>query len=202
MSNPASQTPNPLQPIAIHAAESAGDLLGPPPVITGEDPDEFLELLDRVREDAKPNGIIEEIFVRDSVDLLWEIRRLRRLKASLLQAAAHKGLEKVLEPLVARFDAETLADNWARRRPSAIAKVDKVLAAAGLNLDAVMAEALALRLDDIERIERMIASQEGRFEAALREIDRHRAVLAEALRGAAKGIEEAEYEELAPQAPA
>ena len=188
MSNPASHTHNPLQSIAIQA----GDLLGPPPVITGEDPDEFLELLDRVREDAKPNGI----FVRDSVDLLWEIRRLRRLKASLLQAAAHKGLKKVLEPLVARFDAETLADNWARRRPSAIAKVDKVLAAAGLNLDAVMAEALALRLDDIER---MIASQEARFEAALREIDRHRAVLADALRGAAAEIEEAEFEEVAPR---
>ena len=60
MSNPASQTPNPLQPIAIQAAESAGDLLGPPPVITGENPDEFVDLLDRVRADAKPIGTIEE----------------------------------------------------------------------------------------------------------------------------------------------
>ena len=199
MSNTASQTPNPLQPISIQAAESAGDLLGPPPVITGEDPHAFLELLDRVRQDVKPKGIIEEIFVRDSVDLLWEIRRLRRLKASLLQAAAHQGLEKVLKPLVAWSEADRLADNWARRSSRAIAKVDKVLATAGLNLDAVMAEALALRLDDIERIERMIASQEARFEAALREIDRHRAVLADALRGAAAAIEEAEFEEVSPR---
>ena len=160
---PASHTPNPLQPIAIHAAEGAADLLGPPPVITGEDPDAFLELLDRVRADAKPKGIIEDILVRDFVDLLWDIRRLRRLKASLLQAAAHKGAGKaVLGPLVASWEVDNLADNWALRRPRAIAKVDKVLAAAGLTSDAVMAETLALRLDPIERIERMIASQEGR----------------------------------------
>ena len=142
------------------------------------------------------------IFVRDSVDLLWEIRRLRRLKASLLQVAAYDGLKAVLGPLVDSWEVDSLADDWARRRPRAIAKVDKVLAAAGLTIDAVMAETLALRLDDIERIERMIASQEGRMEAALREIDRHRAVLAEDLRGAAAEIEEAEYEDVAPQAPA
>ena len=104
----------------------------------------------------------------------------------------------MLKPLVAWSEADRLADNWARRSSRAIAKVDKVLAAAGLNLDAVMAEALALRLYDIERIERMIASQEARFEAALREIDRHRAVLADALRGAAE-IEEAEFEEVMPR---
>ena len=199
MSKPASHTPNPLQPTVMHSAGGAGDLLGPPPVITGEDPDAFVELLDRVRADAKPNGIIEDILVRDFVDLLWDSRRLRRLKASLLQAAAHEGLEKVLEPLVGRFDADSLAENWARRRPSAITKVEKVLAAADLTLDAVMAATLALRLDDIERIERMIASQEGRMEAVLREIDRHRAVLAEALRGAAQDIEEAEFEEVQPR---
>jgi hypothetical protein len=196
MSHPARHTPNPLQPIAIHGAEGAADLLGPPPVITGEDPDEFLDLLDRVREDAKPNGIIEEMLVRDIVDLIWESRRLRRLKASLLQAAAHEGLQKVLRPLADRFEIDDLAENWARRRPRAIAKVDKLLASAGLTMDAVMAETLSLRLDDIERMERMIASQEGRLEAALREIDRHRAVLAEVLRGAAKDIEEAEYEDV------
>ena len=201
MSNPASHTPNPLQPIAVHAAEGAGDLLGPPPVITGEDPDAFLELLDRVREDVNPNGIIEEIWVRDIVDLMWEIRRLRRLKASLLQAAAHHGLEKVLEPLFDGIGAE-LAEDWARRKTRAIAKVEKILAAAGLTFDAVMAATLALKFDDVERIERMIASQQGRMEAALREIDRHRAVLAEALRGAAKDIEEAEYEDVAPPAAA
>jgi hypothetical protein len=69
MLNPASNTPNPLQPISVRAAESAGDLLGPPPVVSGEDPDAFLELLDCVREDVKPKGIIEEIWVRDIVNV-------------------------------------------------------------------------------------------------------------------------------------
>jgi hypothetical protein len=195
MSNPASHTPNPLQPIAIHGAEGGADLLGPPPVITGEDPAAFLALLDGVRADAKPHGMIEEIWVRDIAELIWESRRLHRYKASLLQAAAHKGLEKVLEPLVDGLDVQ-LAENWARRSPRAVAKVHKVLASADLTIDAAMAETMVQRLDDIERIERLIASQQARLEAALREIDRHRAVLADALRGAAHEAEDAEFEEV------
>jgi hypothetical protein len=72
-------------------AACMGDLLGPPPVITGEDAKEFEELLDRAREDVKPADIIEEIWVRDVVELARDIRRLRRLKASLLQAIAQRG---------------------------------------------------------------------------------------------------------------
>jgi hypothetical protein len=41
-------------------------------------------------------------------------------------------------------------------------------------MDAVMAQALSLKLDDIERIDRMIATAEGRRNAILREVDRHR----------------------------
>jgi hypothetical protein len=42
-------------------------------------------------------------------------------------------------------------------------------------MEHVIAETLADRIDDIERIDRMIASAEQRRSAMLREIDRHRA---------------------------
>ena len=68
------------------------DLFGPPPIIRGEKADAFEALLARVRADVKPIDIIEEIWVRDAVELVWEIRRLRRLKVELLRATEHKGL--------------------------------------------------------------------------------------------------------------
>jgi hypothetical protein len=41
-------------------------------------------------------------------------------------------------------------------------------------MDAVMAHALSLKLNDTERIDRMIATAEVRRNAILREVDRHR----------------------------
>ncbi len=82
---------------------------------------------------------------------------------------------------------------------SCIKMVDELLAPAGLTQEAVMAETLAARLDDIERIERMIGLTEARRAAALREIDRHRAVLAEKLEHATQALD-AEYRDVATPA--
>jgi hypothetical protein len=191
--------------LTIQQAQEAAresDLLGPPPVIAGEDAQEFWELLERVRDDVKPDDMLEEIWVRDAVELVWEARRLRRLKASVFEVGAHEGLARVLRPFVDSLEADELAEKWLRRHRK-LKEVDERLAAAGLSMDAVMAETLASRLDDVERIERMIATVEARLAAALREIDRHRAVLAERLRGATQEIADAEYKELpAPKAAA
>jgi len=73
--------------------------------------------------------------------------------------------------LIGRTDAPNLAEAWAARQRSAIKRVDKLLASAGLTMDAVMAQALSLKLDDIERIDRMIATAEGRRNAEIKVID-------------------------------
>jgi hypothetical protein len=53
-------------------------------------------------------------------------------------------------------------------------------------------QALSLKLNDIERIDRMIATAEGRRNAILREVDRHRTVWGQNLRQAVQQIEAAE----------
>ena len=66
-------------------------------------------------------------------------------------------------------------------------RVDKALIAAGLSVDDVMASTLDVKLDSIERLDRMLASIEARRNNSLREIDRHREALGAGMR---KGIEE------------
>jgi hypothetical protein len=63
-------------------------------------------------------------------------------------------------------------------------------------MDAVMAETLSVKLNDIERIDRMIAMTEVRRNAILREVDRHRAVWGRSLRRAVDGAEDAEFEDV------
>jgi hypothetical protein len=176
--------------------EPAGRLawLGPPPLFEGEDTAAYDELLARISGAVKPTDIFEEIWVGDIVDLVWEAVRLRRLKASLMTATAHKGLEQILKPLVGSLQEGGLAKAWAAREKKAIEWVNELLAAAGLTMDAVMAQTLSINLNDIERIERMIASAEARRNAILREVERHRATWGENLRRAAQQAEDIEFE--------
>jgi hypothetical protein len=156
-------------------------LFCPPQLIEGEDPVAYDEFFAKVCATVKPADIIEEIYVRDFVDCDWDVRRYRRLKDALMAATAYEGLRKVLEPI--SFEGWLdLVENWAARKPEAIEEVNRRLAAAGLTIDAVMAQALCAHLDDIKGIEAMIAMAEARRNGALCEIERHRATLAHRLR--------------------
>ena len=168
-------------------------LFGPPPLLEGEDTAAYDELLARISGAVKPADIFEEIWVRDIVDLVWEVLRLRWLKANLMTATAYRGLEQILNPLVGYLEEGKLAEAWAARDQSAIKRVDKLLASAGLTMDAVMAQTLSISLDDIERIDRMIATAEMRRNAILHEVDRHRTTWGEELRRAAQQAEDAEF---------
>ena len=180
------------------AGSSIADLLGPPPVLLGEDAAKFAKILTRITASVKPTDAIEEIWARDVADLTWEVLRLRRLKVGLLLACAHAGLARVLRPLIGD-EAEKLASAWAKREPEAMKKVESLLKQSELTVDGITAETLTVKLDQIERFEAMIAAAEARLGAALREVDRHRAALGDALRAATDDIEDAEFEEVTAQ---
>jgi hypothetical protein len=142
---------------------------------------------------VNPADILEDIWVRDIVDLVWEAWRLRRLKAALMATNAHEGLSAALDPLMDWEEKEALVGDWTAREPEAINRVDEILESAGLTMDSVMAQSLAIKLDDIERIDRMTALAEARRNAILREIDRHRENLSQKLRRAVQQVENGQF---------
>jgi hypothetical protein len=168
-------------------------LFGPPPLFDGEDTKIYEQLLTRVSTTVMPTDIFEDIWVREVVDLTIEVLRLRRLKASLMTANAYKGLTETLSPLVGRMQAETLAEGWAARKSDVVEEVTKTLTSAGLTIDSIMAQTFSLKLNDMERIEYMIALAEARRNATLREIDRRRQTLGQKLRRAAQQLEDGQF---------
>ena len=78
--------------------------------------------------------------MQDYVDEAWEVLRLRRLKASLIAAIAHRGLRETLLPLVGDTQAEALAAAWAVRKSDASTEIERALASAGLTMEAVVAQ--------------------------------------------------------------
>jgi hypothetical protein len=168
-------------------------LFGPPPLFDGEDTKIYDQLLTQVFTTVMPTDIFEEIWVRDVVDLTLEVFRLRRLTANLMKANAYKGLSETLAPLVGRSQAETLAEGWAARKPDVVEEVNKTLTSAGLTTDSIMAQTLSLKVNDIERMQHMMALAEARRNATLREIDRHRQTLGQKLRRAAQQLEDGQF---------
>jgi len=77
------------------------DWAGEPGLLLGEDAQGYEELLAQVRRALKSRDVMEEMWIRDVVDLAWDIFRLRRMKANLLQVRASNAVWDVLGPLVA-----------------------------------------------------------------------------------------------------
>lgn len=171
------------------------NLFGPAPLIAGEDQRDYDEVCRRFYDAVKPNDFVEEIWVREIADLVWDAVRLRRLQAALLASTARDELPFMLGGYYR--DWYDLAWDWAKGKRKAIEEVDARLAAMGLTVHSLMAQALTKKIDDFERIDRMILNKQLRRDAILREIDRHRTTLGQKLRDAVEQIQDGEFEVVA-----
>ena len=156
------------------------EIFGPPPLLEGEDSKAYDTLLARVSGAVKPKDIIEEIWVRDIVNLTWDTLRLRRLTASCMKATARLGMRSLFDKLDL-YDKKPLIEGWSQGKPGAVEKIEKLLSDRGVTMDAVMAETLSISLEKIERFDNAIAKAEFRRNAAQREIERRRSAFAQSL---------------------
>jgi hypothetical protein len=161
-------------------------------ILVGEDAAQYHRLLDDIMRSVRPVDIVEQFWVRDVADLLWEALRLRRLKGNLLHIAMRDGLQRVLAPLL-QASADAVIRRWYEGDEKVQDEIEAILRQAGLSFDSVLSEALSSRLDAIERIDRMVASAEARRNAVLREISRHRDALAVRLTEVSDTMFEAEF---------
>ena len=108
-------------------------------------------------------------------------------------AGIDRDMDDVLDGARAR-KAKELVQEYVGREPDAVTLIDQLLTGAGKSMDGLTADALAERLDVIERIDRLTTIAESRRNVSLHEIDRRRAVLGETLRRSVQEIEDGEFE--------
>jgi hypothetical protein len=94
-----------------------------------------------------------------------------------------------------------LVQEYVQREPDAVALVQELLSSAGMSIDTLTVDALDEKFDYIERIDRLTTIAEGRRNASLHEIERHRVALGPALRSKLQEIEDAEFKEIDPPLP-
>jgi hypothetical protein len=145
------------------------------PLLITESKDDFKCIRDALAKEIKPSGILEQMYVEDIAYLVWEVLRLRRSRAGIINAAFRAALESVLDqcftpPAFALTGFESEAAELARKwftDTSAKKKVSEVLRRFGLDEAAIEGEAIRKSADDLERIDRLMASAEARRDKAL-----------------------------------
>jgi hypothetical protein len=194
-------------------AMAASVLPGVPLIIT-DSGNEYAQIVERLEREIRPTDIIEQTCVEDFAHLAWDVRRLRRCKAAMINSAFPEALGRLLretrrcgfaasesaseESAQANMesersgeDLEALIATWftdeATKR-----KVAEVLALRGLDERAIEAEAVRIRAKPLELIEKLLASAEARRNKSLRLLAEYRSGLAKQLRASSNQIIDAE----------
>jgi hypothetical protein len=141
-------------------------LFGPPPLLAGEDAAGYDELLARISSAVKPSDVIEEIWVRDIVDLSWEVFRWHRLKKEVLEMlsgtrAASSAYMALLEKVVLLERLTTIAET---RRNAALRELERRRTALALTLRNRLPHVEDTELESIEP--KLIASSAATNNAA------------------------------------
>lgn len=150
-------------------------------LIDGEARADYDAFFEQCRTAVQPEDAIEEIWLRDFINYAWEINRLQRMKAALIQSARRYAVERILsgycdpdgEPTTyAR--AQTISYAWSLGDSDAVEYVNSVLRANDLNIDAIMTKAITSKLKDLERLDKLIDAYTTRRDGALRQMEKRR----------------------------
>ena len=169
------------------------------PLLPGENEEQYDALLRSIIQQVKPGDMIEAIWVKDIIDLIWEARRLRGWRRQILVQAQLSAAEALIRPALRNADpmglnqdmgpsADALAAGWLTGSKNEKEYVDKVLLERGLTAENVTAHGFLLNLSSVERIDRLASLADQRRDALLREIERKRASTAQVLRAAAADV--------------
>jgi hypothetical protein len=175
-------------------------LLGPPPVLTTENPARYWELFEQFAYAVAPRNMVEWLWLKDIVDLSWEIARLRRYRAIWIE------LQRDLTNLEIKHAREHADDRDLFRGqghyfPMTPDKIEERRNWPLLNTERDSAFLVHENLESYEAFDKLLKSAELRRDRVLRELDIRRERIAPRLRQAFTELIDApsETETLAPE---
>jgi hypothetical protein len=158
------------------------EMLRDPPLLPHESEDRFLELFESFRNYAEPENIIDYHLVHTATVNKWETVRYRFMATAVTANQQHAGLKSLfiqthddaLIPIAEQSVARDAAKNAKRCLTDSDYREEAYLdfESMGYIPDG---QAFLLSLPDLAIIERLAASAEKRYAAAIKEIERRRA---------------------------
>jgi hypothetical protein len=149
-------------------------LFGVPSLLSTEDPRLYWEMLDRFAGSVEPRNIFEWLWLKDIVDLNWEIARLRRYRALMIERRRE---------FDARIEyAREHADDPEVYHTLTPEQIEADRNAPTLDTEADSARLLIYYLRQYETIDKLLMAAELRRDRILRELDFRRERIAPLLR--------------------
>jgi hypothetical protein len=149
------------------------------PLLITESVEEFDALLAELKDEIKPNGVIEQIYLYDLAYIILEILRMRRFRSATINAKFRDALTHLLERLLVpqgmfvntgiQTKAKLLAAGWFADEEGR-QDVLTILRRFKLDESNIEAEAIRLAWSDLESVDKMQASLNSRFDKLLRNL--------------------------------
>jgi hypothetical protein len=155
-----------------------------PPVLRSESADEYTSLHKKLVEEIGPQGPIEAVYVEEITDLIWEIKRLRNCKVSVIHQMSRRALEGLLTELLTiqqKIKAQPLAKRWFEDA-AAREEVSEILKRFNLDESAIEAEAIKLASDQLEWLDKALVLASSRLDKSIRLIKSYRVGFADDVR--------------------
>lgn len=163
-------------------------IFGKPPLVRGEESQLYDRVLEAVAEAMEPQDIIDWFYVKDVVDLDWEILRYRRFTSAMIDNNHRAAFGLVTKRSLASLNMSTedtavrcteLAQQFLSGDVAARNDVAQEIAKLGLDEHSVMAEAFEMKIKELGIAHQMLARAESRREKILQEYMRRRNELTE-----------------------
>ena len=149
------------------------------PLLITESEEEFNRIRQALYDELGPVEIVEQMYVDEVVDLVWQILRLKRCKAGVINLAFHQSSASILYRLMQA--GPDVAREWISN-PKIAKKVEAELATYKLDGSIIIADAIKTKSYDLEPIDALLVSLETRRDKALVRIAQYRGELGAVLR--------------------
>jgi hypothetical protein len=177
------------------------------PLVGDEKIEDYRKIFNALVTAEKPADATGWLQVKLVADLIWEIRRERKLKANLIAFYEKQVVLELLKTwhgppdlpkthIYPIFKAADDAKGWGVD-PVTTKRVDEILAPRGYPRSELLARAYIKGQPHIDAADRRIASYEGRWLALLRELERRNTKLSSDLQRSSSDIIDAEFSEAA-----
>jgi hypothetical protein len=150
-----------------------------PMVLPTESEEEFNKLIEELKVEFGTASFVVRMYIQDVANILFEIVRLRRVKVATLNRAFEAAVKQLLSQIVPNgakgprpilgWKLEDMAKRW-RSNQKIRDRVSWMLDKAGFDESAIEAEAYRQAFKEIEGLDHLLASAEGRRDRALRMI--------------------------------
>jgi hypothetical protein len=196
ISDHAVTNPVPMKKLSTLIPSAVLQVLGEPPLVSGEDPAAYESLLGQLGVESGAQGTIEWLWVKDIADLTWQIHRIRRWLRIMIESGHKMGLAMGIDQLLSRNPTDSpsaAANKLAHEAYSDMesdehgrdgeARLSALLEPYGLEMEHIgAAHSFFRQFKTISDAEDLITKLESRRDRALAQIETRRFTLGSNLR--------------------